>query len=345
MLSVVNTIRGKNPNARLSNYTVLVDLQPKEIMIATDPRQPLLEIVERNNWWLRNAAGQKMTQQGGYNNFDVNVADVVKADPTTGKRYPRIKAEWDTQLLFPKDVPWFYIWLDNLYNDTRVAADFLLQGKDQPAGDPLAGAAMRRGHVEYIKHLRELNPGLMIAANAAGDMTSAEYKGLLDNAFLEGQIGKAYSIETWSTWENMMKRYRTVLGNVAKPGEVAFQVYGPSNDMALLRFGLASALQDRGYFIYSSTDATNVMPGPWADEYTAPIGTYVGPLPSNGPIVASQYSNGIALVNTSKTVSGTYNCNGYKRLQGTVDPTVNNGKAGTSSEALAPRQGLLMIKA
>jgi hypothetical protein len=86
---------------------------------------------------------------------------------------------------------------------------------------------------------------------------------------------------------------------------------------------------------------------PWFDEYDARIGT-----PSEAPPSAAtasgiwmrRYTNGIVLVNPSKTTALSIDIGtGYKHLLGTQDPVVNNGLA-QRVITLQPRTGLLMVK-
>jgi lysophospholipase L1-like esterase len=57
-----------------------------------------------------------------------------------------------------------------------------------------------------------------------------------------------------------------------------------------------------------------------------------------------RYSNGLVLVNPSKSAGATISVGtGYQRLAGTQDVTTNNGQA-VNSVTLGPRQGLLLVK-
>ena len=85
----------------------------------------------------------------------------------------------------------------------------------------------------------------------------------------------------------------------------------------------------------------------WVDDYGAPIGDAAEApptAPAQNGIWMRRYTNGLVLVNPSKTATASINVgSGYKRLTGTQDPSVNNGKA-ESTVTLGPRQGLLMIR-
>ena len=57
-----------------------------------------------------------------------------------------------------------------------------------------------------------------------------------------------------------------------------------------------------------------------------------------------RYSNGLVLVNPSKTQSASIDVGaGYKRMTGRQDPGVNDGRS-QQIVTLGPRQGLLMLR-
>ena len=100
-----------------------------------------------------------------------------------------------------------------------------------------------------------------------------------------------------------------------------------------------------GHFVH--TPASGTMQPSWFDEFNAPIGSAAEPppaAPAQNGIWLRRYSNGLVLVNPSKTASASISVGaGYKRLSGTQDPGVNNGQV-QSTVTLGPRQGLLMIR-
>jgi hypothetical protein len=128
------------------------------------------------------------------------------------------------------------------------------------------------------------------------------------------------------------------------PHDVVFQVCGATADPKLARYGLASAMMEDGYFAYT---VNSTPTPPWFDEYDAKIGT-----PSEAPPTAAtasgiwvrRYTNGIVLVNPSKTTALTIDIgDGYKHLSGAQDPTVNTGLP-ERVITLQPRSGMLMVK-
>jgi hypothetical protein len=125
---------------------------------------------------------------------------------------------------------------------------------------------------------------------------------------------------------------------------VVYEAIGMQDDYMSMRYGLASALMDDGWFIYRGLNP--VDPPWWYDEYDAPIGQPAeGPptAPMAGGIWARRFSNGIALVNPGKTPATATLPAGYRRITGSQDPSVNNGQPVTSV-TMPPRSGLLLLK-
>jgi hypothetical protein len=365
MKAINDRIRAVNAKALISNYTVLVDARDPSKPIAGNLQQPLIDVVVRNNWWLRTAvqqtyvdsrtsppttitvpAGGCWSQQWGYDNFDV-LPPAGAIDALTGKSYAQLRAEFDAQWLFPAAAGYDLMWIDNIYNWVRSAADYLRRGANQAARDPEASKAMRLFFVEYFAHLRRLLPGLLLGGNCDGMAETDEYRGVLELALLEGQIGKSYSLETWGGWKPMMDRYVGMLGNVKTGGKVAFQVYGAATDYTTMRYGLASMLQvEGGYYAYTPPNHGDTQR---YDEFEVQLGRRIGGGVS-GPIQWSDYEGGRALVNTSGRgnaavgTAGSLDCSGYRRIAGSQDILVNNGRV-CGIETLAPRTGLILVRA
>jgi hypothetical protein len=299
--------------------------------------------VNRNNWWLRNAAGQRVQWNTVYGACDINISSYAQRN-AAGQNWAQFKWQFDRSTLLGT-AAFDFVFSDNTFGKTRSDADWLHTGSDQPKGDPLASAALRQGHVAYWNAVRATDPQLEIVGNADNDLSSPEYRGGLDGAFLEGAIGKSYSRETWAGWDAMMSYYRAALHNTRRPEMVFLNVYAEPTDYATVRYGLASSMLEDGHFVY--TPATGTMQPSWFDEFSAPIGSAAEApptAPAQNGIWLRRYANGLVLVNPSKTASASIAVGaGYKRLSGTQDPAVNNGQA-QSTVTLGPRQGLLMVR-
>ena len=119
----------------------------------------------------------------------------------------------------------------------------------------------------------------------------------------------------------------------------------PATWPAEYRYGLASALLEDGYHSFQENGDYKALP--WYDEGDAPLGTAAEApptAPTSSGIWMRRYTNGVVLVNPSKTTAASINVGaGYKHLKGTKDPVVNNGLP-VSTVTLQPRSGLVLIK-
>jgi hypothetical protein len=277
-----------------------------------------------------------------YSTYLTNPTAYTRAD-ASGRRWPQFKAKFDTDHIFGGVSGLNYIYVDMVNDGPWASADYMLKGYNQAINDPTLGTYYRRGMVDYFSSLRAQNPGKMILPNA-GSLATPEFNQQVEGAFMECIIGKSWSVETWAGWGKAMERYRAEMAQTRAPHDVVFQTCGPTADPKTMRYGLASSLLHDGYFAYT---VNGVAAPPWFDEYSAPIGT---PLeapptaPQASGIWARRYSNGIVLVNPSKTTALSIDIGtGYKHLKGTQDPAVNNGLA-ERMITLQPRTGMLMIR-
>ena len=337
----VSGVKKLNPAAKVGQYTIINEL--KCDMSSGEAMYPMWQEVNRNNWWLRNAAGQRVQWNTVYGACDINMTGWA-ARNAAGQTYAQSKWEFDRTTMFSV-APFDFMFSDNTFGLTRVVADWQRNGVDMPKGDPTASAAMRMGHAAYWSAVRASNPDLKVVGNADNDLTAPEYKGVLDGAYLEGAIGRSWSRETWAGWDSMMNYYRAAVRNTRNPDMVFLNAYAEPTDYATMRYALASSMMENGHLVY--VPSTGPMEPVWFDEFGAPIGSAVDApptAPAQNGIWLRRYSNGVAIVNPSKTLTASIDVGaGYKRLTGTQDAKVNNGQA-QRVVTLGPRQGLLMIR-
>jgi hypothetical protein len=342
MQAQVNNIRGLNPNVTIAQYVVLNEIAGTVTTTSID--YAANKQVNAMNWWVRDAAGALVQWTGAYGNYEVNHTAWAPAD-STGKRWPQWKATHEVQTMFAPLTGIDYIYNDNTMYRPRYDADLMRIGTNQSRDDPTIQSAYRRGYVDFWNTFRSLKPTLKIIGNVDSDLSQAEYKGQLEGAFHECLLGKSWSVETWAGWSGMMNRYRATIANTRAPNKVIVQNCATNGvEPAKMRYGFASTLLDNGHYMYTVTG--QVVPF-WADEFSAPIGTPLDAPPTTATVSGiwmRRYTNGLVLVNPSTSTLSINVGTGYKRLQGTQDPAVNNG-AVESTVTLPPKSGLLMIKA
>ena len=342
LTNFTNGIHSRNSSTIMGVYTMFneVPCAPS----STSFYYPVWQAVQNAKWWLRKADGTISQWTTSYNHCDINLSSWATRD-SSGRTWQQYKAQFDYNNLV-KIAPYVqYVFTDNNFGQPRVDADWKRIGTNQLRTDSTIVDAQRAGQAAYWSALRGQNSNLKIVGNADSDLSSTQYQQQLNGAFQEGALGKSWSLETWAGWGAMMTRYRAHLKNTTAPHAAFLQAYGATTDYKTMRYGLASALMDNGYFVYLPPSGT-LQPS-WYDDYEAPIGDPVdGPqtAPKQNGIYLRRYTNGVVLVNPSKTATASiYVGTGYRRLSGTQDPGVNNGQA-QSTVTLGPRQGLIMIK-
>ncbi|MGE5116996.1 MAG: putative glycoside hydrolase [Betaproteobacteria bacterium] len=335
-------IHSRNSNTRQVFYVAFNEL--KCSAASTDYFYPMVVAANKADFWLRKADGTRSQWTSLYNTCDMNITSWGRKD-SSGWTWTQRKAQFDYNNAFSKLPYVSYVFSDNTFGLPRVDADWERIGTNQSRTDSTVVSAQRYGQVAYWNALKGYKSTLRIIGNADNDLSSSQYVEKLNGAFFEGAIGRSWSIETWAGWDAMMKRYRALIVNSTSPNVVFLQAYGATTDYRTMRYGLASALLDQGYFVYLPSSGT--LQPTWYDEYDAPIGAPVDAPPfspkQNG-IYMRRYQNGLVLVNPSKTnTASIYVGSGYKRLKGTQDPYVNNGQV-QSTVTLGPRQGLIMVR-
>lgn len=341
---VVLSLKRENPTLLIGQYTVL-----SEWKATNDPRNSRPEVSKKldvEDWWLRDSRGDQKQWTSRYGAWDINITEWSKPDHN-GDRYPEWLAKKDYETFF-QPVPEFDIWyFDNAVSRPPVKrADWDGDGKDDSRDDPRIAAAHRKGQVVHWETARRLHPKVLFIGNS-DDVSSPEFSGKLQGVFMEGVIGTSYSTEGQNEkgWDAMMERYRKALKHTAPPHIIGFNVHGKKDDYQRMRYGLASCLLDDGYFSYTD-ESVGYGSVPWFDEYDSNLGMPIDP-PSSSPwgngVYRRTYQNGIVLVNPdleSKTVTID---KGYRRIQGTQAPQVNDGSDVTSI-TLNGKDGIILVK-
>lgn len=341
MGSAVNGIRSRNSSVKIGQYVLINEL--KCSASSSSPFYSLVQAANSANWWLRRADGTRAQWTTAYGACDMNVTSWGRKN-SAGQTWTQYKWQQDRNSLFNK-ARFDYVFIDNFWYMPRVTADYRRNSTNQSPGDSTIQSAWRAGLASYVNHVRGSSSSQRVMGNINSDLSQSSHVNLLDGALIEGAIGKSWSRETWAGWKSAYDRYRTAIRNTRSPKDVIFQTFANPTDYKMVRYGLASAMMDNGWFMY--IPLTGTMQPKWFDEFDARIGTAVEApptAPTQNGIYKRRYSNGLVLVNPSKTSSASIQVgSGYKRLSGAQDRAVNNG-ATQSSVTLPARSGLLMLR-
>ena len=349
---VIADIRAKaaargNPGVLLLKYTNTMESSNKSTNKAKEDQFAKLsnEDGPGGDWWARNSAGENLSSWSG--TWATNITRFVSPD-SNGDTYAQWKIRRDYEL-FLADGSFDGLFIDNFFYRPRVTADWNGDGINDSKDDPEVRSWLRRGYLDSVERLRELDSNLFIMGNVDGNpvtdqgmLSEPEYKGLV-GALYEFAMGRSFSRETWAGWNMMMKQYRTTLSN-SRYGVTIFHVGGPATDYAFMRYALTSALMDDGYFDYSvEGDWKNVY---WFDEFDANLGRATDTPPTSPwkhGVYMRRFEGGMALVNPKGNGTQTLTIpDGYRRILGTQDPNVNNGEVATIIN-LNPRDGIILL--
>jgi hypothetical protein len=337
----VQAIKSRNPNVLVGQYTILSEAYD-------NPNDPaaldLRDKLYANQWWLLNAAGQKVQWTAQYSAWEINFTHWTRPD-AGGRRWPEWLAERNHAVYF-RDIPEFdIVYLDGVNTPLRVTADWDLDKVDDNRNSPTILAAHYAGHLAHWNRVRELAPGALLVGNADNDLANAQWRNQLNGGFLEGMMGESWSIERWAGWDAMMQRYRAVLQNTRQPKIVGFNVSGAVDDFRFFRYAYTSCLLDDGYFSFTDK-SSGYSSVPWFDEYEHKLGAALS-APSHAAwaqgIWRRDFENGVVLVNPTIEARTVNVEPGLRRLAGKQDPGINNGSA-VGQLTLRPKDGIVLSR-
>lgn len=330
----LRALRDRNGDLLIGQYSTLIDVPMAQ--------QDKVRRTEDGGWWLRNSRGERVKPFKEYDTFDANITDWAPPD-AEGRRYTEWAVERDFAL-FHRRHPEFGFWyLDNSTSKPLVErADWDGDGRDESNDDPRVARAYRAGHARGWRRIRALQPRSWIVANT-DDLSSTEYRGQLNGAYLEALYGKRWSVGTWGGWGRVMERYRAFMAHTRAPRLVGFGVVGAPDDFQLMRFGLGSCLLDDGYFSYANL-RDQYSTAPWFDEFDAELGRPLEPPVmqawSRG-VFRRRFEGGMVLVNPGGSFADVDVGRGWRHLSGRQLPELNSGRR-LDRLHLAPRDAVLL---
>lgn len=339
--SFLRNLKRMNPAIKIGQYTILNETYDDPSVV---PNADVIEAVTKNNWWLRNAAGEKVQWTPKYRTWEINNTEWAPTN-AQGQRYPEWRAERDHRVFFEPH-PEFDLWyVDNVMWRPRVTGDWDSDGTNDDRNDPRIQAAYRAGMARHWDAIRRLQPSLPIMGNTDSDLSTPEFRQKLDAAFLEGWMGKAWSIEQQKDWSAAMALYRTTLANLRSGGMVSVNVHGAENDYRFLRYAFASCLMDDGYFSFSE-NTVGYSSVSWFDEFDIALGRAQTPPPQTAwqhGVWRRDFDGGIALVNpTDAPVTVTLEP-GFKKFAGKQDAETNDGRPVTEL-TLPKKDGIILVR-
>jgi hypothetical protein len=348
MEKTVQQLKARNSNLKVFLYVQVMG-RPSPVPSVWPGLQSKLDA---QKWWLYQPWGSSTRAASDCGSGSgLNMTAYSRKD-SSGLTYNQWIARYLADQIGDKTPSATGFFTDCVFWRPRSNADYNQDGTTDSASSATAGLWLRQGFGRYIDELRANLPGKLQLANIADwgkpeallDGLSGEFNG----GVLEGMIGRSYSRENLSGgWALMMAQYRKAMGAVASPKIGLFTMTGSLTDYQGMRYGLASASMEDGYFAFQDQAKTGYSTAVWFDEYGAKLGSAkTGPVRTawKSGVYRREFTNGIILVNPKGNGVRTVTLDGtFKKLKGTQAPTVNNG-ATVTSVTLKDRDGIVLLR-
>lgn len=339
--AAVRSIKTKNRDILIGHYTILNEAYFEK----SGPFIERATKLDKQNWWLRKASGEKVQWTDRFNAWDINITEWSQPD-VYGMRYPQWAADYYFRSYF-WNVPEFDIWFfDNVTDYPFVKeADWKKIGSNQSNQDRDIQRSFRNGHAAEWASARGYAPDVILMGNTTSDLSSIEYAAKLEAGMIECAMGTSWSLERQVGWKKMMERYQALTRNLLEPKAVVFGVCGPDiSDYQFFRYAFTSSLMGDGYFAFNKNMTYSSWP--WFDEYELRLGKALEPA-QNTPRSEGHYQrlfeHGLVVVNPKSNAIVVTVPLGYHRFLGGQDPLVNNGEQ-VSKILIPARDGFVFIK-
>jgi len=332
-------IKQYNPNIKILAYLASADIRGDSGSLSGSLRQKLYRKIN-SNWWLRDTSGRKVEWWQG--NPLINPTDYTRT--ASGSR-------WYDEL--PKFVKnelvdsgyWDGVFYDNVWDDVSfLSQKFQIDIDNDGRSDSNSkiSSAWKIGMTKLLQNTRNLLGNDKLILTNGGEGYYQYINGTLFEHFPD------YG------WDQTLLRYKNILDRGAEPaiGIINSNVdnSGDQDNYQKMRYGLASALLQNGYYSFDSGDQSHHEIW-WYDEYEAALGEPAGEaeyvLGSGNQLREGlwrrDFTNGLVLVNSTGR-SYTIDLGAeYEKIRGTQDPRINDGTF-VSRVTIPAKDGLILLR-
>jgi hypothetical protein len=273
----------------------------------------------------------------------------------------------------------FYDWINtdwswlNYRTDTPSARPDV-DNDGQPDSDTKLNNLLNTGTQTLLQNSRnQFTSGTLLMGNG-GWITGSDHDQYLNGVMIEDFLGGEQLSDDFG-WGALMRSHYQHTTQCQSPNTSFIMANGEQGNFKFMRFAMASALMFNGYYCY--TNYGRYYSTWWYDEYSVDTETgnagqsldhkgYLGNpsgqaynvdntnqkladslttdyLSAQQNVWRRDFENGIVLVNptgSSKTVSLG---GAYRKINGTIDPSVNDGSQ-VSQITLASKSGIILLK-
>jgi hypothetical protein len=350
MADVVNELRAANPKIVVAPYSNVTETNDRKPPGVRDKVSAEVGPNGRGDWYLRNSSGDITNHWPGNNS--INHSNWVTPD-SNGRRFPEWYAEYVNRELV-SEANFNAVYSDVMTTRAIETADWNGDGKDDVKDSEVAKQAVWEGHVAYMNKWAKLRPNFIRCANVADwyhpnpeRAVPKSYEQLIECGLIEGVIGHTWSIEGWGGWNAMMNRYRGVISALRLPKIAILNVRAAATDYQTVRYGLASALMDNGYYAVDPAGEPDFSWQYWYDEFDIDLG-YPVEAPQRSPwsngVYRREFDNGLVIVNPRGNGDRTVAVGaGWRKFRGTQDPVHNDGSL-VNDLRISDADGIILIR-
>jgi hypothetical protein len=346
MESVVQSIKRHNPKTKVFIY-VITD----EVAVDANGWADIKSWLDRNNGGLYVSGTSGAVIPGHTPNFRSINNTVHGARDSMGRNFMEWHADWVVEN-YSKRMPSIAgIFVDNVFPNTKVSADWNRDGKtDKHGTNSESSRWLREGFAAHFRRTEKAMPGQLLTGNiaewGAAAVSAPEYQNLLHGGLQECALGATWSPDTWGGFAETLGWYRKTIRMLKDPKLLVFHQCGDKNNYQAFRYGFGVSLLDDGYFAFSDLKAgyTGVH---WFDEFDVRLGAATSPPPTQAwqkGVWRRDFEGGIVLVNPKGNGAveldlGTE----FRRVAGKQASAINSGGV-AGKVRLADRDGIVLVR-
>lgn len=318
--STLKEIKRLNPNISLLAYMTVEEVQDQHIFAdSNNPWRIVYNEVERNNLWLRNVNGEKVSFWPGTSMIDVSNTVWQSWLPGFFKNNILINNYWDG------------IFLDNCFDGISWI----------DSSTVVSDSAWKLGMSNLLKSLDNSLEDSILVINS-----SSVYKDNINGRLYEGWP-KVYT----GNWQSNINDYFTMNAVVNEPKTIIINSntnnQNNRQDYQMMRFGLTSTLLADGYYSFDYGDQNHAQTW-WYDEYDQYLGKAINEpqnlLKDNSyGLWRRDFEQGTILINPSLTDHRIKLGGEFEKIDGEQDPLINDGSIVTSVN-IPSQDGLIILR-
>lgn len=334
-LAQLKKIRELNPKIIILAYITSQEIRADAGNSYSSLRKQLVSGIPES-WYLHNSAGNKISWWPG--TYLLNVTDSC---PTKNNlRFNQYLVNFVVEKILATQL-WDGVYYDNAWDNITYFVGSDIDLDNNKIKDTNLDNKWKTGMKFIYNETRRLTADKYIIV---GNGNTREYRSELNGKMLENFIAPA--------WTNTMNTYEYNFGTTNNPKINIINVNTSNTgnqNYKNMRFGLASALMEDGYYSFDYGDKDHSQTW-WYDEYNVNLGDSLSSARSKNnystyeaDIWQRDFTNGIVLVNSTPQKQLVSLGGEYEKIHGIQDTKVNNGLIVTET-MIDGYDGLLLLK-